>query len=60
MCDSCGNLLWMFTGVITDLGTQLKPVMEQFWASPDLRTCKRCGTVMEKPTAPPPPVPDAD
>lgn len=60
MCDSCGNLLWMFTGVITDLGTQLKPVMEEFWSREDLRTCSTCGTVMQKPTAPPPPVPDAD
>lgn len=60
MCDACGNLLYMFTGVITDLGTQLKPVMEEFWSRPDLRTCSKCGTVMEKPTAPPPPVPDAD
>jgi len=35
-------------------------VMEEFWSRLDLRTCSRCGTVMDKPTAPPPPVPDAD
>lgn len=59
MCDACGNLLHMHQGVITDLGTQLKPVMDAFWASDDLRTCKVCGTVMQKPTAPPTPPPPA-
>ena len=28
-CDNCGNMLYQFNGVITDLGTQLKPVMER-------------------------------
>jgi len=31
--------------------------MELFWADIDLRTCKRCGTVMQRPAAPPPPPP---
>jgi len=57
ICDSCGNLLYLHQQVITDLGTQLKPVMELFWADIDLRTCKRCGTVMQRPAAPPPPPP---
>ncbi len=60
LCDSCGNLLYLHQQVITDLGTQLKPVMELFWSREDLRTCSACGTVMQKPTEPPPPVPDAD
>ena len=59
LCDSCGNLLYLHQQVITDLGTQLKPVMELFWSNLELRTCTQCGTVMERPTSPPPPVPDA-
>ncbi len=49
-CESCGNMLYQFVGVITSLDTQLKPVMDAFWADMDLRTCKRCGTVIEAPT----------
>lgn len=49
-CDNCGDQLYQFVGVITDLGTQLKPVMQHFFSSLDLRTCKRCGTVMPAPT----------
>lgn len=49
-CESCGNQLHQFVGVITDLGTQLKPVMDAFWADASLHTCSRCGTVMEPPT----------
>jgi 3-hydroxyanthranilate 3,4-dioxygenase len=49
-CETCGNLLYQFKGVITDLGTQLKPVMDTFWATPDLHTCKVCGAVMPPPT----------
>lgn len=44
-CDSCGNQLYQFVGVITDLGTQLKPVMERFFGDEGLRTCSACGTV---------------
>ena len=43
-CDKCGNQLYQFVGVITDLGTQLKPVMEHSSSSLDLRTCGKCGT----------------
>ena len=49
-CESCGNQLHQFVGVITDLGTQLKPVMDAFWADASLHTCKRCGAVMDPPT----------
>ncbi len=49
-CDSCGNQLYQFVGVITDLGTQLKPVMETFFGDESLRTCRSCGTVHPLPT----------
>ncbi|KAI7885134.1 3-hydroxyanthranilic acid dioxygenase [Lichtheimia hyalospora FSU 10163] len=29
----------------TDLGTQLKPIIERFEANKDLRTCNHCGTL---------------
>jgi 3-hydroxyanthranilate 3,4-dioxygenase len=48
-CDSCGHQLYQFVGVITDLGTQLKPVMEHFFGDIGLRTCSRCGTVAPAP-----------
>jgi 3-hydroxyanthranilate 3,4-dioxygenase len=49
-CEGCGNQLYQFVGVITDLGTQLKPVMDAFWADSALHTCTRCGAVMDPPT----------
>jgi len=48
-CEQCGNMLHQFRGVITDLGTQLTPVMNAFFADEELRTCSRCGTVMPLP-----------
>jgi 3-hydroxyanthranilate 3,4-dioxygenase len=53
-CEQCGNMLYQHSGVITDLGTQLKPVMDGFWADLALRTCSNCGTVMPPPAAPVP------
>ena len=38
---------------LTDLGQQLKPVIEQFYADEALRTCKGCGMVMEVPQSNP-------
>ena len=51
-CERCGEILHDATLHIYDLGTQLKPVIENFYASESLRTCKKCGVV----TQPPPPV----
>jgi 3-hydroxyanthranilate 3,4-dioxygenase len=48
-CENCGNLLRQHDQVITDLGSQLKPIMEAFWADEAARTCSRCGTVMQPP-----------
>jgi len=42
-------MLYQFKGVITDLGTQLKPVMDAFWETSELHTCKVCGAVMPPP-----------
>jgi 3-hydroxyanthranilate 3,4-dioxygenase len=50
-CDGCGAILHEATMQVTDLGLQLTPVIERFYADESLRTCRTCGTV----TAPPAP-----
>jgi 3-hydroxyanthranilate 3,4-dioxygenase len=50
-CEGCGKILYDEAFHCTDLGTQLKPVIETFHAREDLRTCKACGAVLEVPTA---------
>ena len=48
-CESCGNKLHDATFHCKDLATQLKPVIEAFFADEAKRTCKKCGTVMQPP-----------
>jgi 3-hydroxyanthranilate 3,4-dioxygenase len=48
-CENCGNLLYEEYAQITDIVGQLPPIMNNFFNSIDNRTCKNCGTVMEKP-----------
>ena len=50
-CENCGNKLHEDKAFVKDIVNQLPPIMNRFWGSDDLRTCKKCGTVME----PPPP-----
>jgi len=48
-CENCGEKLheeWMN---VSDIVKQLPPVMERFYASEELRTCKSCGHVMTPP-----------
>ena len=49
-CESCGNKLYEEYFKLTDIVTQLPPVMERFYSDKDKRTCKNCGSVMEPPT----------
>lgn len=51
-CESCGNVLHDASFELQDLGTQLAPAIENFFANESLRTCGKCGVVMQ----PPPPV----
>ena len=46
-CDGCGEILHDPQFYLTDLGKQIKPVIEEFFASEALRTCKKCGAVMQ-------------
>jgi 3-hydroxyanthranilate 3,4-dioxygenase len=48
-CEGCGDVLYDESFQLTDLGMQLKQVIERFYADESLRTCKRCRTVMEIP-----------
>ena len=48
-CENCGEVLFDSSFHLEDLGKQLKPIIETFYAREDLRTCKNCGTVMAVP-----------
>jgi 3-hydroxyanthranilate 3,4-dioxygenase len=48
-CDNCGNLLFEQFFELTDIEKQFPPVFERFYSNRELRTCSRCGTVMERP-----------
>ena len=48
-CDNCGEILFDSQFHLVDLGKQLKPIIEEFYTREDLRTCKKCGTVMQVP-----------
>ena len=51
-CEQCNAKLHEAFFPLTEIATQLKPVMEAFWANEELRTCKHCGTVMQPPVMP--------
>ena len=44
-CKQCGALVYDAGFHLVDLGKQLKPIIETFRSSQELRTCKACGTV---------------
>ncbi|AGA77714.1 3-hydroxyanthranilate 3,4-dioxygenase [Echinicola vietnamensis] len=47
-CENCGNKLYEEYAVVTDIVSQLPPIMERFWSNPENTTCQSCGTKMEK------------
>lgn len=51
-CENCGHKLYEEYAEITDIVSQLPPIMNRFWLDEHKRTCQVCGTVM----APPAPV----
>jgi 3-hydroxyanthranilate 3,4-dioxygenase len=51
-CENCGYKLYEEYLEVTDIVKQLPVVMGNFYASPEKRTCNKCGTVMEPPTPP--------
>jgi len=48
-CERCSEILHEVSFQLTDLGSQLKPIIESFHADEALRTCKKCGAVMQPP-----------
>ena len=48
-CENCGTKLHEEYAEITDIVQQLPPIMNRFWQSEELRTCRTCGTVMALP-----------
>src|SRR4051812_19072689 len=46
-CPSCGALLHDAGFHLVDLGVQLKPLIETMKSSAELRTCKKCGHVLQ-------------
>lgn len=48
-CENCNNKLYEEYFELTDIVSQLPPVMERFYQSEEKRTCDSCGTVMQKP-----------
>jgi len=49
-CENCGDKLYEEKFYLVDIVKQLPPVMERFYASEELRTCKHCHSIMEAPS----------
>lgn len=47
-CENCGEKLYEEFAEVTDIVSQLPPIMDRFWGNPENTVCKNCGTVMEK------------
>ncbi len=50
-CEQCGEVLHDAAFQLEDLASQLKPIIESFYADESVRTCKSCQAVMEPPPA---------
>ena len=48
-CENCGSLLYEKFFVLDNIVTQLPVLLQEFYDSEELRTCKKCGTVMQPP-----------
>jgi len=48
-CEQCSNQLHKATFHLDDIVAQLPKLMQSFYDDLDLRTCKKCGTVMQPP-----------
>lgn len=48
-CENCGNCLNIVRLAVSNIETQLPGIFAQFYADAALRTCRRCGTVMQPP-----------
>jgi len=53
-CQKCKNMLTEYSFFCTDLGTQLPPVIRDYYSAESFarRTCQHCGTVDQPPAQP--------
>jgi 3-hydroxyanthranilate 3,4-dioxygenase len=47
-CERCNHKLYEEYLHVADIVADLPPVLERFWSDPAKRTCRRCGTVLER------------
>ena len=50
-CDSCNEKLYSETFKLEDIVGQLSVLLQKVYESEEIRTCKKCGTLMSIPTA---------
>jgi 3-hydroxyanthranilate 3,4-dioxygenase len=50
-CEKCGHQLYLERVAVSNIETQLPEIFARFYASPKLRTCSVCGTLMQAPAA---------
>lgn len=48
-CMNCNHPLYEEYFILTDIVSQMQPVFEKFYQDETLRTCNKCGTIMEVP-----------
>jgi len=48
-CENCGHRLYMEQVAVRNIETQLPEIFSRFYDSLQLRTCAKCGTVMQAP-----------
>ena len=48
-CENCNNELYRATFPLENIVSQLSELLEDFYSNEELRTCKKCGNVMEVP-----------
>jgi len=51
-CEKCGEKLYEEFVVLTNIVTQLPPIFDRFYNTPERCTCRTCGTKMERPPKP--------
>lgn len=50
-CEKCNNKLYEKYFPLTNIMTQFQETFKEFYGNVDLRTCKKCGHVMEPPVS---------
>jgi 3-hydroxyanthranilate 3,4-dioxygenase len=48
-CDACHHPLHKKSVSLQNIETDLPPIFKEFWATPTLHTCSKCGHVMQPP-----------